>query len=120
MQLLAEDVGQLVERDLDLEDVLAGFGSAQPARAFAVADGLSRLAFALPDALVAVVTVTETRQIDSGDGDADEVLALLSDQLAAGEELAQVLTDLPLDDLAEALVVFVDTQNHGGGQSVSG
>jgi hypothetical protein len=40
------------------------------------------------------------------------VLAFLADQLALGEELAQVLPDPALDDLPEALVIFFDLENH--------
>jgi hypothetical protein len=40
------------------------------------------------------------------------VLALLADQLALGQELAQVVADSSFDDLPEALVVFFDLQDH--------
>jgi hypothetical protein len=60
-----------------------------------------------------VVAVAEVRELDAADGDADEVLPLLADQLPLGEELPQVVTDATLDDLAEALVVFFDLEDHG-------
>src|SRR5690606_20225734 len=60
-----------------------------------------------------VVAVAEVGQLDLVNRDADEVLPLLADELPLGEELAQVVTDASLDDLAEALVVFFDIQDHG-------
>ena len=77
----------------------------------ALADDVAFLAVAGADA-AGVVAVAEVRQLDAADGDADQVLALLADQLALGEELAQVLPDPALDDLAEALVIFFDLQDH--------
>jgi hypothetical protein len=70
------------------------------------------LAVARADA-AGVVAVAEVRQLDPAHGDGDEVLALLADQLALGEELAQVLADPAFDDLAEALVIFFDLEDHG-------
>ena len=43
----------------------------------------------------------------------DQVLAFLADQLALGEELAQVVADASFDDLPEALVIFFDLEDHG-------
>ena len=77
----------------------------------ALADDVAFLAVARADAL-RVVAVAEVRQLDAADGDADQVLAFLADQLALGEELAQVLPDPSLDDLAEALVIFFDLEDH--------
>ena len=77
----------------------------------ALADDIAFLAVAGADAL-GVVAVAEVRQLDPADGDLDQVLALLADQLALGEELAQVVADPALDDLPEALVIFFDLQDH--------
>ena len=106
LEFFAEDVGQLVERDVDLEDVLPRIFPAHSALPLVIADRLTRLAVALSDAAGVVVAVTEARQIDPVYGDADEVLALFADQLAARQKLAQILADPSLDDLAEALMVF--------------
>ena len=51
-------------------------------------------------------------QLHAPDGDADQVLTLLPDQLALGEELPQVVADATLDDLAEPLVVLLDLEDH--------
>src|SRR5262249_34582994 len=111
LKLFGEDVGQLVERDFDFENVGAGL---RPAGALAVALTIHRVAdarIAGADAAVVVVAVAEVRQFDAADGDADQVLAFLAEQLAAGEEFAQVAADLALDDLAKALVVLLN--GHG-------
>jgi len=114
-QLFGEDFGELVEREVDLHDVLAGFGAALrfALAGLALADDVAFLAVAGANA-AGVVAVAEMRQLDPAHGDADEVLALLADQLTLGEELPQVVADASLDDLAEALVIFFDLQDHNG------
>jgi hypothetical protein len=52
------------------------------------------------------------REFDAGYGDTDELLAFLAEEFASREELAQVVADLPLDDLAETLAILVDFQVH--------
>jgi hypothetical protein len=46
--------------------------------------------------------------------------ALLADQLAAAEELPQVLADLAPDDVPEALVILFDLVDHRGVRAGSG
>ena len=75
--------------------------------ALAFADDITFLAVARADA-ARVIAVAKVRELNPADGNADQVLAFLADQLALGEELAQVFPNPPLDDLAEALVIFFD------------
>ena len=51
--------------------------------------------------------------LDAMYGDADVLLSLSAEQLAARQELAKILADLALNDFAKSLVVIVDLQNHG-------
>src|SRR5688500_11828580 len=92
--------------------MLAGLG-ATLAAAVAFADLVAFLALAGADA-AGVVAIAKVGQVDAADGDGDEVLALFADQLALGEELAKVFADAPFDDLAEALMIFVNLQDHVG------
>ena len=79
--------------------------------AFALADDVALVAVARPDA-AGIVAIAKMRQLDPAHGDGDQVLAFLADQLALGEEFAQVVTDAALDDLPEALVIFFDLKDH--------
>src|SRR5262249_26897850 len=103
-ELFAEDVGELVQRQVHFERVLA---FALPGPALAVAfdragreHGAGR-AVSLPDAALLLVAVPEVRDVDRRDRDGDQVLPLLPDHLALLDVLAQVLLDPPADDLAE-------------------
>jgi len=97
--------------------VLAGLGATLGA-AVALADLIAFLAVAGADA-AAVVAIAKMRQIDSAYGNRDEVLALFADQFAFGEELAKVLAYPAFDDLPEALVIFVNLEDHGNYFSIS-
>jgi hypothetical protein len=114
-QLLAEDVRQLVEREIDLEGVLA-FALARPALAVAFhrarREHRPGLPIALSDATLVLVPVPEVRDVDGRHGDGDEVLPLLPDHLPLLDVLAQVLLDSSADDLAEPAVVLFDLQRH--------
>src|SRR5262249_39362826 len=81
--------------------------------ALAGAERLAGLAGALADAAGAFLAVAELRHVDLRQRDADEVLALLADHLAAADVLAEVALDLAADELAEALVVAFDLLPHG-------
>src|SRR5437867_2160930 len=70
------------------------------------------LALPLAYTTVVVVAVTEVRDINAADRDADQVLAFLAQQLAARQEPPQIVTDFALDDLAEALMVLMYPQRH--------
>src|SRR4051794_35879510 len=110
LQLLGQDLGQLVQRQVHLHQVLALLGAALGA-ALALADDVALLAVPGADA-GGVVAVPEMRQLDPPDRDADQVLALLADQLPLGEELAEVLPDPALHDLPEPLMIFFDLEDH--------
>src|SRR6185295_10817135 len=107
LELLGEDVGELLEGDVDLEDVLA-LGLAALAL---VADAVALAALAHADA-AGVVAVAEGGDVDVAHGDGDEAAAFLADQLAPGEEAAEVTADTAADDLAEAVVVLFDLVEH--------
>src|SRR5205085_2035185 len=104
LELLAEDLRELGELDVDLEEVLAR--SVARARALAglavAADRLADLAVSLADAALLLRAVLEAGELDLREGDRDEVLALLPEELSLGDVLAQLLLDLPAHDLHEA------------------
>ena len=116
LELLAEDVRELLERDVDLEAVLAGalagLLAALALLALFAAHRVAGLAVALACATLLLVAEAEARDIDLRDGDGDEVLALPPDELALRDVLAQVLPDLAADDRAEPRVVLIDLQGH--------
>src|SRR5262249_51339689 len=109
LQLLAQDLGQLLHRDLDLEQVLAGTvaGAALARLRVALAQRVARLAVALPDAPGRLGPEAEVRDVDLGQRDGHQILAPLADHLALRDVFAQVLLDLAAHDLAEAPVVLV-------------
>ena len=69
-QLLAEDLGQLLERDLHLEHVLPLALAGLPRARLLVArrERLARLALALADAALLLLAEAEVRDVDSGRG----------------------------------------------------
>ncbi len=113
-QLLAEDGGHFLHRQLDFEDVSAGLVAGAAARlALTGAERLADLARTLADAAAALLAVAELRHVDLRQGDADEVLALLADHFAAADVLAEVALHLAAHELLEALVVAFDFLAHG-------
>src|SRR5437762_8793050 len=113
LQFFGEDVGQLIEREIDLHDVLSGIGPALAlaGAGLALADDIAFLAVARADAL-RVIAIPEMRQLDSAHGNRDQMLSFLADELALGKEFAQILPDPALDDLPETLVIFFDLEDH--------
>src|SRR5436190_24176571 len=85
--------------------------------AFAVVLGrgerLSGITFALPNSAGAFLAVTELRQLDRRQRDADEILAFLTDHFAAADVFAQVAFHLAADEFSEALVIALDFLAHG-------
>jgi hypothetical protein len=117
-ELLAHDLRQLLERDLDLERLvalaLAGLAGAALAVLLLPADRVSGVALALSDALPAVVAEHEARDVDLRHRDRHRALSLRRDEVAARDVFAQVLPNFPANDLAEATVILFDARNHGG------
>src|SRR5262249_10705732 len=112
-QLLAEDASQLFQSQLDFEDVPAWLvARAGVAVALRRTQWLADIAIALSGAAGTLLTVTKLRNVDLRQGDADEVLALLADHLAAADVLAEVAFHLAADDLAEALMIAFDSLSH--------
>src|SRR5262249_52565123 len=107
LELLAEDLREVFERDLDLEHVLARVLARLALTALA-RHRLALLAVSLADAPLLVLAEAEPRQHDLRHRDADVLLPLLADQLARRDEALQVLFDLAADDLAEPRVILVD------------
>src|SRR5262249_44269293 len=100
---------------LDLEDVAARL-VARPGVALALRRGqrVADVAVALAGAAGALLAVAELRDLDLRQGDANEVLPLFADHLAAADVLRQVALDLAADDLLEPLMVALDFLSHGG------
>jgi hypothetical protein len=80
LQLLAEDLRELVERDLGLERVLAlvlaGLALAVAVLALFAADRIALVTLALTHAAALLVGVAEARDVDLRDGDGHDVLPL--------------------------------------------
>src|SRR5207253_4178728 len=113
-QLLAEDGGQLVHAQLDFQDVAARLVAGSPlAVGLRRAERLADVAVALAGAAVALVAEAELRNVDLRQRDADQVLALLSNHLAATDVLAQVALHLAADKPAEPLVIALYLLPHG-------
>src|SRR5262249_12512741 len=101
LELLAEDLRELLERDVDLEHVLALLLAGLAVLRLAV-ERLAVVALALADAAALVLAEAELRQLDLRQRDRHVALALLADQLAGRDVLLQVLLDAPAHDVAEA------------------
>src|SRR5262249_24934983 len=96
---------EVLETDLHLEDVLPSVVSGlMPAGvALAVrADGGSVRPVTLADAAHLARIVGEMRNIDRGQRNAHQVLALAADQLALRHEFLQLLLNFSTDDLLES------------------
>src|SRR5262249_30829181 len=116
LQLLAEHLRQLVERHVHFEQVLGRLVARPLAAPLLLARSEDRAygAVPLPDAPLLLLSEEELRDVDLRKRDGDEVLAAPPDQLAAADVALQVLLDAPADNLAEAVVVLVDAENHAG------
>src|SRR5580704_3765667 len=115
LQLLAHDLRQLLQRQLDLQGVLARLVAGLAAAVgvgIALAQAVADVALPLPDAAPILAAEAEPGDVDLRQGDGDQVLALAADQLALRDVLAQVLLDLAAHDVAEAAVVGIDPQRH--------
>ena len=75
--------------------------------------GFALFAFSLAHSAGLVLPVPNAWNIDLGEGDADELVPLLSDELTRGHVPLQILADASTDDLLEAIEVVLDVQDHG-------
>ena len=82
LELLAEDLGELLERDLDLEGMLAGLIAGLALTGALLVDRRAFLAIALSDAAGLLLAVAEARQIDVRQRNRDDAIALLAEHLA--------------------------------------
>src|SRR5690606_16536229 len=113
LQLLAQDVGELVEGDVDLQDVLALALARLPrARlvAFLSSDRISSLPVPLPHPALLLRPEGEARDLDVGDRDGDQILAFTTNHLPVGGVLAQVLADAAPHDGGEPRGIAVNRQ----------
>ena len=116
LQLLAEDLREVVEGDLDLERVLAlllaRLALAVGVTLLAAVEGVALVALALTDAARLLVAEAKLGDVDLRHGDRHGVFALPAEQLAVRDVFAQVLPYAPLDDVAEARVILIDVEGH--------
>src|SRR5262249_16774930 len=113
-QFLAKDLGHFLHRQFDFEDMSARL----VARPLAVAllwraQRLPGLTRALTRSTGPLLTVAKLRHFDLRQGNADEVLPLLADHLAAADVFGKVAFHLAADELLEPLVVALDLLSHG-------
>src|SRR5205823_3715869 len=105
-QLFAEYGGQLLHRQLHFENMPARL---IPRTGIAVAfwsrQGRTGIAFPLAHASGTFGAKTKLGNLDLRQGDANEIVALLADHLAAADVLAQVAFHLAADELPKALVI---------------
>src|SRR5262249_36292945 len=90
LQLFAEDLGDLLHREFDFEDVAARLIAGAGIVAFGRGERLSRIALALADAPRALLSVAELRDVDLRQGNRHQVSALLADHFAAADILAEI------------------------------
>ena len=114
-QFFAQDGGQVVHGQLDLEDVMPG-RIAGPGAAVAVAraaDGRTDVARALAHSAPVLGPVAKLGDLDLRQGDRNELAPGLADQLAMRNVLTQIRLDLAAHDLFEPIGVMIDFSNHG-------
>src|SRR5690606_23591116 len=116
LELLPENVGELVERHVHLEQVLARIlaGLSRPVFALArfTAHRVAGVAVPLSHAALLAIAEHEAGHVDVRHRDADEILAFAPQQFPLGNVASQVLPDLAAHDVSEARVVLVDLQRH--------
>src|SRR5690606_36415935 len=104
-ELFAEDVGELLEGDVVLDEVIAWL-RARLLFAFAGfvrrRERIPRLPVALGDTPLLALREAEAGDVDLRDGNGHDVLPLLAHQLPLRDVLPEVLTDLTSDDVSEA------------------
>ena len=114
-ELFAQDGGQVVHGQLDLEDVMPGCiaGSGAAVTVARAADRRADVARALAHSAAVLGPVAKFGDLDLRQGDRNELAPGLTDQLAMRNVLTQVRLDLAAHDLFEAIGVMIDFSNHG-------
>ena len=103
LELVAEDLRQLFERDIHLQDMAPGSLPAfpLPSPGSPGADGLADFPLALADAPRAIFPVAEMGHVQLWNGNADQIAPLAADHLAMSDVLSQILANFPADNLPE-------------------
>ena len=115
LQLFGQDLGELVHRQIDFQDVAARRISCLPGAVFVNIAWRQRsagFALALSHASHIPAAEAEVRHFDLRDRNADKIFPLFPDQLALRDVLLQVLLDLSPDNLPEPEVILFDIENH--------
>ncbi len=114
-EALAEDFGEFVEGEFDLQNVVAGgvAGGAWLVAIGGAADGGSYVTGALSDASGVSGAVAELGDVDGRHGDGDQLAPGLADHFAMRNIFAEVRFDLASHDLFEAVGVPFDLSYHG-------
>src|SRR5690606_1352818 len=113
-QFLTQDVGELVERDVHLNGMpslpLTRLTWTRARLALALGQCVSRLPITLADAPGLLAPKSEPRNIDAGNRDRHDLVALAPQHLPLGDILLEILANAPSDDLSKTRVVPVDFQ----------
>src|SRR5262249_49963811 len=112
----AENLRELVERQLDLEDVMPGSIARLSLALLPLTRAANRgadVAWALSDPAAVLGPVAEFGNIDLRQWDGDQLAPGLADHLAVRDVLSQVGLDLPADDLLETVGIPLDFSHHG-------
>ena len=114
LQLFAKNLGQLFERDIHLDHMLAwlraGLALAR-LRVAAAPNRFANIAIALADAAALLCAIAKLRQIDLRHRDRDVLAPLPTDHLALRHILAQVFFNFAPHDLPEAIQIALDASD---------
>src|SRR6478672_7147740 len=115
-ELIAENRGQLLQRDIDLQQVpatrIAPRRSLTVFRIAALGYWLAFLAVSLPNAPCPVVAKSEMWDIQRRHRDADQITTLPADHLAVRNVLPQILADPAADNLSKAALIALNFHDH--------
>ena len=99
LQLLAQNLGKLLKRQIHFELMVAGLIASLPlpfaVLRVALADRIARLAIALAHAALFLIAEPKARDLDLRQRDRDHVLALAADHLAVGDVFLESCLILP-------------------------
>ena len=109
LELLAQELGQFLDRDLDLADVLGGLiAGTTGAVGFTEPHGCAFFTLALADPVHLFSAINEARQLDLGYGYGNDRATALADQLTTGNVLAEIFLYATADDRIEPLLIPLD------------